>query len=94
MVIGCLRHHASNADVQKQGLSLLFYILSDDMQSKFHLEDVQNKYSKKEGVKKRKEKAQIRVGKKNKRELIISISEIIWMEFKSKQLSDEKIASQ
>lgn len=39
MVIGCLRHHASNADVQKQGLSLLFYILSDDMQSKFHLKD-------------------------------------------------------
>ena len=38
-MIGSLRHHASNADVQKQGLSLLSYVLSDDMQSKFHLKD-------------------------------------------------------
>ena len=39
IVLGSLRHHASNADVQKQGLSLLSYVLSDDMQSKFHLKD-------------------------------------------------------
>ena len=38
-VISTLSHHAMNSDVQKQGLSLLFYILSDDIQSKFHTKD-------------------------------------------------------
>jgi hypothetical protein len=38
-VINTLSHHAMNSDVQKQGLSLLFYILSDDIQSKFHTKD-------------------------------------------------------
>ena len=39
VVIGTIKHHANNIDIQKQGLSLLFYILSDDIQSKFHLKD-------------------------------------------------------
>ena len=34
-----LRHNSINNDVQRQGLSLLFYILSDDMQAKFHVKD-------------------------------------------------------
>ena len=34
-----LRHNSINNDVQRQGLSLLFYILSDDKQAKFHVKD-------------------------------------------------------
>ena len=37
--ISALRCHAMNSDVQKQGLSLLLYILSDDPQSKFNIND-------------------------------------------------------
>ena len=39
IVITTLRHHSLNIDVNKQGLSLLFYILTDSIQSKFHLID-------------------------------------------------------
>ena len=39
MAISVLRCHAMNSDVQKQGLSLLLYVLSDDTQSKFIAND-------------------------------------------------------
>ena len=39
IVITALRHNSINSDVQRQGLSLLFYILSDDKQAKFHVMD-------------------------------------------------------
>ena len=39
IVITVLRHNSIDIDVQRQGLSLLFYILSDDKQAKFHVKD-------------------------------------------------------
>jgi hypothetical protein len=39
IVLDTLRAYADNCDIQKQGLSLLYCILCDDKQSKFHIKD-------------------------------------------------------